>query len=251
MEKGHVWGCFKRRESCQGKISVTDNHAHCLICLGEGHIVETCIHCSKFMRQLKNRAAHLQHSLLQLALDPMNPSKKSSTSTQERPMSVSAPPSVQMPASECSIPSTSASRSGAMSEGGVPKKHRDHKPKKEVSQTEVTTGNCGDDVSPVGCNTKNKTLPYYGGSLPLDQALTLCSGSEEEISKTPAKSRGRSRSRSPSVASRLSRADYIYTHDRRDHRLDREESVWRHMRDPYYRVHEPCYTGPEFGTEDY
>lgn len=59
---------------------------------GEGHKVESCLYCFKFTRQTKrNRAVRLQHSLLQLALTPMESSACPTTADKVGTESVSTP----------------------------------------------------------------------------------------------------------------------------------------------------------------
>lgn len=71
MSQSGKWGCFKRCRVCGGKIAESEGHSHCLLCLGEGHIVETCQFCSQFSKQTRrNRAIKVQHHLMKLSLHP-------------------------------------------------------------------------------------------------------------------------------------------------------------------------------------
>lgn len=87
MEKGKLWGFFKRCQSSSKKIAPTDGHSLCLFCLGDTHNVETCTICSRFSKQAKrNRAARLGVFLLEQSLKP----KKSPMEAKSSKTSVSA-----------------------------------------------------------------------------------------------------------------------------------------------------------------
>lgn len=65
---------FKRCRGCRAKLPSSDGHDLCLICLGEGHGVESCTHCSKFSKRVKkNRAARLLCFLSQVPVTPSPP----------------------------------------------------------------------------------------------------------------------------------------------------------------------------------
>ncbi|XP_044302401.1 serine/arginine repetitive matrix protein 1-like [Varanus komodoensis] len=66
---------FHSCTSCAARLPATDGHSRCLLCLGEGHIVETCRHCQAFKKQTRQqRADHLKFVLWKRALSVVDSS---------------------------------------------------------------------------------------------------------------------------------------------------------------------------------
>nr|XP_016847156.1 PREDICTED: uncharacterized protein LOC107982474 [Anolis carolinensis] len=62
---------FKRCSSCGGKLPESDGHSKCLLCLGEGHVIQSCTICQSFTPQArKNRETRLKAMLYEQALLP-------------------------------------------------------------------------------------------------------------------------------------------------------------------------------------
>lgn len=63
------WCILKHCKKCGSKLASPNGHSLCLLWLGKGHQVDTCLHCTKFSKKTwKNRAAWLQAALLLPAL---------------------------------------------------------------------------------------------------------------------------------------------------------------------------------------
>lgn len=89
-------GFFKRCPSCGGKISPSDSHTRCLVCLGEGHRPDLCVHCQSFSRQTcRDRETCLKRALLEASLRPQTMAEVEMSSSAARPLTSqkSRPPS--------------------------------------------------------------------------------------------------------------------------------------------------------------
>ncbi|XP_044280507.1 valacyclovir hydrolase isoform X2 [Varanus komodoensis] len=60
--------------SCAARMPANDGHPKCLLCLGEGHILETCTHCQAFKKQTRwQRTTRLKQALWWRALTSFTP----------------------------------------------------------------------------------------------------------------------------------------------------------------------------------
>ncbi|KAF7250570.1 3-hydroxy-3-methylglutaryl-coenzyme A reductase [Varanus komodoensis] len=65
---------FRKCADCGSKMAPTDPHDLCLLCLGEGHRTDKCVHCLAFSKQArKNRENRLQRLLWDRALMQSDP----------------------------------------------------------------------------------------------------------------------------------------------------------------------------------
>lgn len=117
MEKGKLWGFFKRCASCGSKVPQSDGHDRCLFCLGEAHRADACQHCKNFSRQArKNRELRLEVHLLKSSLRPP-PMSEASVPTQD-PMAQQTRPVVA--ASSVAGPSVATSSGVAIATTPLP-----------------------------------------------------------------------------------------------------------------------------------
>lgn len=257
-------------------MAVSNGYSCCLLCLGEGHVVETCTHCSRFTRQTKrNRAARLHHLLTLKALNMEPPTSPPPQETLKTASVVSTPKSVKTLVSAKS-PTQSTSR-GASKSTNASRTTEAHKEKKALKKdktnckkektTEMTllavlsnTLSTTDVVNPglmqpaqiLETPERRRQSPDASSlqtaqgtkqmqSVPLkERALAehpsrpvmLSSESEEDQDVLPPKRR-RTRSRSPSFASRLSQTDYEYYY--RPIGMGRRVSPEFWDREPFYK----------------